>query len=71
MILKVFIAGAFISLVAVAFQYASQEILGFLKVEKYAFVSILVLAALEEALKFLAAYLIIVRNQFLTSRLTR
>ena len=64
MILKVFIAGALISLVAVAFQYASQNILGFLRVEKYAFVSILVLAALEEVLKFLAAYFIIVRSKF-------
>lgn len=64
MILKVFIAGAFIALVAVIFQYASQNILGFLKVEKYAFISILILATLEEVLKFLAAYFIIIRSNF-------
>ena len=64
MILKVFIAGAFISLVAVAFQYASQSILIFLKVEKYAFISILVLATLEEILKFLAAYFFIIKSNF-------
>lgn len=64
MILKVFIAGAFISLVAVAFQYASQNILVFLKIEKYAFISLLILAALEEILKFLAAYFVVARNKF-------
>lgn len=64
MIFKVFIAGALISLVAVAFQYASKEILNFLNIGKLDFISILVLAVLEEILKFLAAYLVIARSKF-------
>ena len=56
MIIKVFLAGALISLLTAIFQIYFQKILNVFNFVQYTVVSFLILATIEEAFKFLAAY---------------
>ncbi len=64
MIFKVFFAGALFALLAVPFEYFFQDYLEFFNIGRYHFISFLVLAAVEEISKFLAAFWLIRKNRF-------
>ncbi len=64
MIFKVFLAGAFATIPAFYFQVFSKEAINIFGFEDYGFVFLVVSAAIEEILKFLAAYLIVKKSRF-------
>lgn len=64
MIAKVFLAGAIVTIPAVYFQSLAQRWLKIIEINQYDFISFLTLAAIEETLKFLAAYLVIRKSRF-------
>ncbi|MBI5079229.1 PrsW family intramembrane metalloprotease [Candidatus Wolfebacteria bacterium] len=64
MIAKVFLAGAFITIPAVYFQLLAQGWLRIINIGQYDFVSFLTLAAIEEILKFSAAYFMVRKSRF-------
>lgn len=64
MIAKVFLAGALITIPAVYFQSLAQGWLKTAGVNQHDFISFLALAAIEETLKFLAAYLMVRKSRF-------
>ncbi len=64
MIAKVFLAGALITVPAVLFQLLARNWLKIAGVDQYDFVSFSAMAAIEEILKFLAAYFVIRKSRF-------
>ena len=64
MIAKAFLAGAAITIPAVLFQSLTQNWLKIAGVDQYDFVSFSAMAAIEEILKFLAAYFIVRKSRF-------
>lgn len=64
MIARAFIAGALITLVAIAFQILFQKVFQFFYIGQYSFISFLTFGAVEEILKFLAAYLVVRKSQY-------
>ncbi|MBI4993961.1 PrsW family intramembrane metalloprotease [Candidatus Wolfebacteria bacterium] len=64
MIAKTFIFGAVLSLAAVFLQRWSLKILSFAEIQKYSLTAFLILALIEEAVKFFAAYLAVNKKDF-------
>jgi len=64
MIAKVFVYGFVIAMTAVIFQYFFKDILGIFNIGENNFISFLVLAGVEEILKFVAVYLSVAKSKF-------
>ena len=64
MIAKVFVGGALITIAALAVQYGIRDILNFLSVSEFAFISFLLFAATEEILKFLVTWKIVSKSKY-------
>lgn len=64
MITKAFLAGALITLAAAVFQSALKHLFDFFNIQQYSLVCFLVFGAIEEILKFLAAYWTVSKSRY-------
>jgi len=64
MISRAFIAGALVAFVAVGLQLLLRNILQSFQIDEYHLVSFSLFGFIEEALKFLAAYLVVIKSRF-------
>lgn len=64
MIVRVFFAGGVVTFVAIAFELLAQNILGFFNITRNDTLAFFTFAAIEEVLKFFAAYFVIRRSPF-------